>query len=238
MFTRAVIFLFGFACIVIICSQQQVATPLRKEKHKRVVTRRLNITEKKVWDKQFSWRDCKKYEEGTLNRTEALYQQLKKVTSVLNKTKYIIGYGTLLGIIRDGAMNANEVDNDIIVDKNFDPVPYKEALFKRGLVIFKSGIYRICDYSPVQRANKPPWASGYYSTYTDIYNQLPFVLVDPEKTYTIIRKKVHIVKRKFREILVNVPDDTLIDEWFRKRYGNWKVPLIKGWKNNVKSLFN
>lgn len=53
MFTRAVIFLFGFACIVIICSQRQVATPLRKEKHKRVVMK-TGVDSKKI-DVVYLW---------------------------------------------------------------------------------------------------------------------------------------------------------------------------------------
>ncbi len=187
---------------------------------------------------KFSWRDCKKYKKGKLNRTEALYQQLKKVVKVFNNTKYIVGYGTLLGIVRDNKMNVNEVDNDIIVGKKFKPGPYKEALFDMGLIIFKSGIYRICEYSPVRGADRPPWSAGHYATYTDVYNQLPYVLVDPEKPNTIVRKKVNIVQRKFRDIYVNVPDDELINVWFSKRYGNWKIPSIKGWKKNVKQIFN
>ena len=191
-----------------------------------------------LWKKPYSWRDCKKYKKGKLNRTEALYQKLKKVVKVFNNTKYIVGYGTLLGIVRDNKMNVNEVDNDIIVGKNFKPGPYKEALFNMGLIIFKSGIYRICEYSPTRGAEKPPWSDGNYATYTDIYNQLPYVLVDPEKPNTIVRKKVNIVQRKFRDIYVNVPDDELINAWFSKRYGNWKVPSIKGWKKKVKQIFN
>jgi len=190
-----------------------------------------------LWKKPYSWRDCKKYEKGKLNRTEALYQQLKKVVKVFNNTKYIVGYGTLLGIVRDNKMNVNEVDNDIIVGKNFKPDPYKEALFNMGLIIFKSGIYRICEYSPKRSANMAPWSEGHYSTYTDVYSQLPYVLVDPEKPHTVIRKKVKAVQRKFRDIYVNIPQDTLIDEWFRKRYGNWKVPSITGWKRKVKNTF-
>ena len=186
---------------------------------------------------EFSWRDCKKFRKSNLNRTEALYQQLKKVVKVFNKPDYIIGYGPLLGIIRDNQMNVNEVDNDIIVGKNFNPTPYKEALFNKGLIIFKFGMYRICEYSPVKGVNKPPWSAGNYVTYTDIYKQLPHVLVDPEKSSTIVRKKVNIVQRKFRDIYVNVPDDELINTWFSKRYGNWRVPLITGWKKNVKNTF-
>lgn len=191
-----------------------------------------------VWKKQFNWRDCKRFKKGSLNRTEALYQQLKKVVRVLNKANYIVGYGTLLGVVRDNQMNPNEVDNDIIVDKNFDPGPYKERLFNMGLIIFKSGIYRICEYSPVQSANKNPWTAGYYSTYTDIYNQLPYVLVDPENPNTAVQKKVTIRQRKFRDMKVNIPQDTVINEWFSKRYGNWKVPAITGWKKKVKNTFN
>ncbi len=190
-----------------------------------------------VWRKQFNWRDCKRFKKGSLNRTEALYQQLKKVVRVLNRANYIVGYGTLLGVVRDNQMNPNEVDNDIIVDQNFDPDPYKERLFNMGLIIFKSGIYRICEYNPVQSANKNPWTAGYYSTYTDIYNQLPYVLVDPENPNTAIRKKVIIRQRKFRDMSVNIPQDTVINEWFSKRYGNWKVPSIKGWKKKVKNTF-
>jgi len=193
---------------------------------------------------EFSWRDCKKYNKSKQNnnRTEALYQQLKKVVHVFNtfnKTNYVIGYGTLLGIRRENKMNVNEVDNDIIVDRNFNPDTYKEALFKEGLIIFgTSGINRICEYSPVRSAAiKAPWIAGNYCTYTDIYKQLPYVWVDPEKPDTALRTKVNIVQRKFRDIYVNVPEDKLIIEWFGKRYKNWRVPSITGWKKNVKDAF-
>ena len=183
-----------------------------------------------------SWRDCEPFTNSDMNRTEALYTQLKKVVHVLNKTNYIVGYGTLMGIIRDNSMNDNEVDNDIVVDKTFDPKSLKEELFKEGLIVFKYGIYRICNYSPTPKSNKSPW-TGEYSIYTDIYNQLPHVFVDPEKPNTALTKNFSITQRKFRDIYVNVPDDQLIKKWFDKKYGNWKVPTVDGWKKNIKKKF-
>ena len=179
------------------------------------------------------WRNCELY--SGMNRTEALYTQLKKIVHVFNKTNYIVGYGTLLGIIRDNSMNSNEVDNDIVVDKTFNPESLKEELFKEGLIVFKHDIYRICNYSPTPKSSEPPWSE--YVIYTDIYNQLPHVFVDPEKPNTVLTTPFSIMQRKFRDIYVNVPDDHLIQEWFGKRYGNWKVPIVTGWKKNIKKQF-
>jgi hypothetical protein len=200
---------------------------------------KITLAPSAIRQKEFGWRDCKIFTNIGVNRTEALYNQLKKVIRVLNNTNYIVGYGTLLGIIRDNKMNENEVDNDIIVDKTFNPESLKEELFKEGLIVFKHGIYRICTYNPTPTSNTAPWTSkSEYSIYTDIYNQLPHVLVDPEKTSTVVTTKFAILQRKFRDIYVNVPDDELISEWFGKRYGNWKVPSISGWKLRVKTHFN
>ena len=132
-------------------------------------------------------------------------------------------------------MNNNEVDNDIVVDKTFDPESLKEELFKEGLIVFKHDIYRICNYSPTPKSNKPPWSE--YVIYTDIYNQLPRVFVDPGNPKTAIAKTVSIMRRKFRDIYVNVPDDQSIKELFDKKYGNWKVPIVTGWKKNIKKDF-
>ena len=202
-------------------------------------TKKISSPSTLVWNKKFDWSDCKVFKAGKINRTEALYQQLKKVIRVFNKTNYIIGYGTLLGIVRDNSVNENEVDNDIIVNKNFNPNKLKKNLFEQGLIIFKSGIYRICDYSSVKRPNKQPWSGkDYYSTYTDVYPQLPHILVDPENPSTELQNKITIVQRKFRDMYVNIPDKQTTEKWFQKRYGNWKVPSTKGWKRIIKKEFN
>ena len=46
------------------------------------------------WRKQFNWRDCKRFKKGSLNRTEALYQQLKKVIRVLAYDELISWFST------------------------------------------------------------------------------------------------------------------------------------------------
>ena len=63
------------------------------------------------------------------------------------------------------------------------------------------------------------------------------MFVDPEKPNTALTKNFSITQRKFRDIYVNVPDDQLIKKWFDKKYGNWKVPTVDGWKKNIKKQF-
>lgn len=182
-----------------------------------------------------TWKNCQTYKG---NRTNELFKQLKTITRVFTNTNtnYMLTYGTLLGIIRDNDINKNEVDNDIIVNKRFDPKTVKEELFKNGLIIFKHDIYRICNYSPVELLDTEPWGGRRYMVYSDVYPQLPNVLLHAANPNTIFRKKLKIVQRKIRDIYVNVPDENYANEFLTRLYGNWKIPSVTGWKKKIKNI--
>lgn len=179
-----------------------------------------------------SWGNCK---ELVGNRTEALYSQLSRLIPIINDTNYLLGYGSLLGLLRDGDMNTNEVDNDIMVDKGFNPsLAFKMKLMRQGLIIFKHDIWRVCDYSPKEVKNaKPPWYDRYVP-YTDIYNQLPDIKPFPEKSIKIpgIWRPTW---RKLRNITLRTPDREFAERWFYTRYGKtWRKPRVTDkWKINV-----
>lgn len=206
-------------------------TKKEEDKYLRNIGLSCNEVLKTGW--KTGWKNCKPHSTA-FSRGDALFSQLKRVVKALGKTKYIIGYGTLLGIIRDQDMNKNEVDNDIIVSKTFKPT---QALITRlrseGLIIFKDKIYRICEYSPIARQNKPPW-DGNYVIYTDIYNQLPGVEKFPGSSRAIINQKMTVVTRKLRDIFVKTPDLKFAKTLFKIRYGNWKQdPTKNDWKKRV-----
>ena len=179
-----------------------------------------------------SWGNCK---ELVGDRTEALYSQLSRLIPIINDTNYLLGYGSLLGLLRDGDMNANEVDNDIMVDKGFKPTfAFKMKLIRQGLIIFKHDIWRVCDYSPKEVKNaKPPWYDRYVP-YTDIYNQLPDIKPFPEMSRTMpgIWRPTW---RKLRNITLRTPDREFAERWFYTRYGKtWRKPRVTDkWKIKV-----
>lgn len=178
----------------------------------------------------FSWKDCKMLKPNE-SRTEVLYNQLRKLLKVINNTDYIVGYGTLLGIIRDKNMNPNEVDNDILIPKTFKPTQLlRKQLFDQNLILFKSNIYRLCEYTQITHKNIPPWKAKTHIPYTDLYNELPIIQLDRKG---LITKKWTSRTIKFRDIYVKVPDNETIYHWMKIKYKNWKKSVVTGWKKRV-----
>lgn len=180
-----------------------------------------------------SWRNCKELGK-TENVHNVLFDQLKRFVSVIDRMEYIISYGTLLGAIRDGGMNPHEVDNDIIMKKNFRPtVDFKNKLMLKGLIIFKHDIYRVCDYSQTKRTNAPPWKE--YVPYTDVYNHLPSLKLYHEKPQ-VFKTKWKRSKMKIRDIYVKTPDIKTSKEFLSLKYGNWGTYQKKNtWKDKLLS---
>ena len=194
----------------------------------------LNNSESRINDiiiKESSWRNCK-----PLNKTEnihdVLFDQLKRFISVIGEMDYVIAYGTLLGVIRDGGMNPNEVDNDIVVKKTFRPtMELKQKLMRVGLIIFKHDIYRVCDYSSIKRRNDPPWVN--YVPYTDVYSHLPSLKPFHAKS-TVFKTKWKYSKMKIRGIFVKTPDIKTSKEWLSLTYGSWgRYQKKNTWKDKL-----
>ena len=77
-------------------------TKKEEDKYLRNIGLSCNEVLKTGW--KTGWKNCKPHSTA-FSRGDALFSQLKRVVKALGKTKYIIGYGTLLGIIRDQDMN-------------------------------------------------------------------------------------------------------------------------------------
>ena len=180
-----------------------------------------------------SWRNCKELGK-TENIHDVLFDQLKRFVSVINHTEYVIAYGTLLGVVRNNDMNPNEVDSDIIMEKTFRPTnKLKQKLMRKGLIIFKHDIYRVCDYSSIKRQNDPPWVK--YVPYIDIYNHLPDLKPFHAKPQVFKNKWKHSTM-KIRDIYVKTPDLKTSKEWLSGTYKNWDTYVKKNtWKDRLLS---
>lgn len=188
--------------------------------------------------KTYSWKNCLKEK----NTTEQLFKQLVHIRDAFNEVSmdYVIGYGTLIGAIRDHDMNKNEIDNDLMVDEvkwKRNEKKIQTALMKRNLIMFYDDIPRICHLSKTTyQSNKQPWFGGRYVPYTDIYaitmnkryidrkngNNFKFDTWDTQ--YANIRKEKFKIPSVYRSIL-----DT--------KYGNWRNPSDiskKGWEWKTK----
>jgi len=180
-----------------------------------------------------SWRNCKELSK-TENIHDVLFDQLKRFVSVINHTEYVIAYGTLLGVVRNNDMNPNEVDSDIIMEQTFRPtIELKQKLMRKGLVIFKHDIYRVCDYSSIKRQNYPPWVK--YVPYVDIYNHLPNLKPFHAKP-RVFKNKWNHSTMKIRDIYVKTPDLKTSKEWLSRTYKNWGTYVKKNtWKDRLLS---
>lgn len=196
-----------------------------------------NISKDEIFNKTaslpMSWRNCKELRK-TENIHDVLFDQLKRFVSVIDNMEYVIAYGTLLGAVRDGDMNPNEVDNDIVMKNDFSPtIELKKRLMAKGLIIFKDDIYRVCDYSRSERTDDPPWKT--YVPYTDVYSHLPSLKPFHAKP-EVFKTKWKRSKMKIRNIYVKTPDIETSKKWLSLTYGNWMTYQKKNtWKDNLLS---
>ena len=113
-----------------------------------------------------TWRNCAA---AGANKTQALFVQLKLVSEILeqNAIPHMIVHGTLLGAIRSHTMNPQEFDNDIAIVGAKLEAPdvlraVREALEKRGLILFMQDIWRVCTLASSPRQfNAEPWNHNY-----------------------------------------------------------------------------
>lgn len=164
-----------------------------------------------------SWKKCKHY--NGKNIPEDLKSQMQRVVSAFNEcdVKYVLGYGSLLGAIRDHSINPNEIDNDFIVDQHFE-ITYclRTALYARGLHIFKDGIYRICEQG--SSTGEGPRHPITYKVYSDLYPQLPYMKLDHTQAVFILKDDITIL---LDGIEVRIPPMEQSKTLLRQQYGNW-----------------
>jgi len=193
----------------------------------------------------FSFKNCAKWTGGS--RIDTLYKQLKSVTIALNETDYYISFGSLIGIMRDHDINPSEVDNDIVVHDEWKPSQkFKQKIWNDGLIIFFSGIYRVCTFSKKNTLNGAPWGKE-YGIYTDIYNMIPNVR--PRLHLPIYKGKMEYEFVKIRDIYVRIPRKDISKQLLTLGYGDWRNPVGStsdifykehGWKKrlNMKTKTN
>ena len=119
------------------------------------------------WGKQ--WNGCKP--RIGAGRTNTLNQQLLKVIDALEELHidYYVSFGTLIGVLRDGGMNPNEVDNDIVITRLNMTLDVYRVFHKHGLHIFLQDVWRVCFTGG--GARYAAWDVSHYYPYTDIYDR-------------------------------------------------------------------
>lgn len=146
---------------------------------------------------------------------------LNKVAGILNKNNikdWFIGYGTLLGIIRNNSCIDNDDDIDIIIDKK-----YRTDLIK----LFKTKIYD----------NKKSFLQFKIdSIQVDFYlcNVIDDDFHDNHEN-TIWKNCKPINYRKWNDVILNIPNNPEVK--LKNRYGeNWNIPQnSKGNTNYIKN---
>jgi len=188
---------------------------------------------------QRTWDGCQPFLFGD-SVDGQLQLQLGKVIEAFREANitYALYAGTLIGALR-GRPNEYEVDNDILIPSQFvltEQIRY--MFYKRGLHIFKSSIYRICNLGKMDQPRNP-W-SGTYSTYTDLYSFLPYLHCDPKDIFST-RHWLEITSFEtvqYGNVSAVIPSRVLSKECLDIRYGTWSIGQhADGWKRNVHELF-
>ena len=167
-----------------------------------------------------AWGSCAPYAPG--NRSAALKSQLLRVVGALDElgVPYALGFGTLLGAVRDRGMNPMEVDNDIIVDRLPLTEAVRRAFRTRGLHIFTQNVLRVCEHGVRSPSPQAPWmGAANYVPYTDIY--------DRSVMRRVFKLEVSLTDRHFLPTIFNlsVPSDADTKR-ILARYGNWSLPRV------------
>ena len=100
------------------------------------------------------------------NRTHALYQQLVKIHTALDRcgVPHYLTYGSLIGAMRDNAINRFEVDNDIALPGGRVPLHCSRHMRDNGIVLVDG---RACTKASTRTGSFSPFQS--YYAYTDFY---------------------------------------------------------------------
>ena len=152
--------------------------------------------------------------EGELEKNlKELNETLLLLDNELKDIEYFLSRGTLLGIIRQGSLNAWDDDIDIGIN-GFCPAKIKERLI--NIVENGSG----ANYTMVKNYKnlKPVGIKFWYEKYRTIFESrneqcYPFEIVYP-------LREVEYLGRKFR---VPNQSEVILEMW----YGDWEVPSRK-----------
>ena len=169
------------------------------------------------WDKK--WHGCAP--RIVTGRTNTLKQQLLKAIDVLEELHidYYVGFGTLIGVLRDGGMNANEVDNDIVITRlSMSPNVYN-VFHNHGLHVFLQDVWRVCFAGG--GARRAAWDVSNYYPYTDIYDKSAMWRLFKINSDMKNRTNITVFNRN-----ISVPSPRIRNR-ILMRYKNWRVPRIK-----------
>ncbi len=188
------------------------------------------------------WTGCDPFLKGSIQ--DGLRKQLKNVIQVFNEInlQYALYGGTLIGALRVNGMNANEVDNDLLVPSEFKLTEsIRRVFFGNALHIFKDGIYRICNIGSMV-PSKRIWddQNSQYCLYTDMYPFLPYMHCDShiESSNNVI----HITgyeKVKIADFEATMPNLLQAEQCLTARYGQWRKEYKdNSWRSKVLSKYN
>jgi len=149
-----------------------------------------------------------------------LNKNLLKITNVLNKekiTNWFLGYGTLLGIIRNNSCVNNDDDIDIIIDiKNKININKIIKKYNYKIIVNKNNFYKI------ELQQNLPTVDFYFATVNknnDFHDTWEKVVWSKCKPF---------IKKKWKNTTLNIPNN--YETKLINRYGkNWRIP-----KNNYK----
>jgi hypothetical protein len=160
----------------------------------------------------------KKYSEKVLNNT------LYKMCNILNNENvngWFIGYGTLLGIIRNNSCIDNDDDIDILIDiKNKYLIDMIIKKYKFKLLVRHKYYYSIYINSNLSKIDFYLCDVDNLGNYNDGWNDIIWTNVNPIK------------KLEWNNTILNIPKN--FEKKLINKYGkNWRTPIrnYKGVKN-------
>ncbi len=205
----------------------------------KLLDRGINIAQQSRLDLEsnvgkFSWGNCKPYR-GT-NVTQGLYLQLKRVTNCFNRLKirYVATLSTLLGILRNGRLGIDNINNDLFLPQRVQVHEgFADILLKDyGLIIWNSETVRvpfiICEAGdlslPVTTVTPPGYSPRRYVTFTKISRSA----VGPDGTLADLFRGTRTAK--LGGIEIGVPSKEMSFKLMIQAYGdNWRnyAPIPK-----------
>lgn len=162
---------------------------------------------------------------GIKQPKEKLNYTLKYITTLLNQNKlynWFIGYGTLLGIIRNGSYIDNDDDIDIIIDKRM--------FHSLHILLKRSGIEITTQYGIGNTTNIIKTVPNIYLTSIDFY----CAEVSPEGhffdrwedviwTHCFLPYTQELPTILWQNTILHIPNNSI--QKLKGRYGeNWMIP--------------